>query len=156
MPDYKKATGFIQSRRKQLKESLQTEKDILNLSDNKPIGEEKTEHTPSPVQASNTNVPHNDPVEQNGSNETEAKTGPGRPRRKSSVLRNIIKTIKFDEATNRRLQMLKIDYKFDQQDIIYLAVIEYLDKYFPKGKVKPEDLQHIKQLIADLNEGKNI
>lgn len=151
MPDYKKASGFIQNRRNQLKESLSTEKSILELPNNESVGEERTESVASPIKEPDTNVPHNDLVGQNGPNELEAKNCPGRPRRKSAVLRNIAKSIKFDEATNRRLQMLKIDYKFDQQDIVYLAVLEYLEKYFPKGKAKAEDVQYIKQLMADLN-----
>lgn len=81
----------------------------------------------------------------------EKKAGPGRPRKKPIIKRTNPKTIKFDDATNRRIQMLKIDYKLDQQDVIFLAVQEYLDKYFPKGKASPEDIQDIRRKVAELN-----
>lgn len=79
------------------------------------------------------------------------KAGPGRPRKKPIIKRTNPKTIKFDDATNRRIQMLKVDYKLDQQDVIFLAVQEYLDRYFPKGKATPEDIQDIRRKIGEMN-----
>lgn len=163
MPKYEKAP-FLQQRRKQLESTLDEDRDILN--ENK-IGEGRGEQAESGAsrdlneQASGdallNNIPAADIKNEKSesdiqpSSDGEIKPGPGRPKKESSIVRNISKTIKFDKDTNNRLREVKYNYEFDFQDIVFLAVNEYLDAHFPKGKANKEDLKDIIQKMELLN-----
>lgn len=165
MPKYDQPS-FIKNRREQLKNTLDENRNILNENQ---IGEESRNFSPdnaNPVKSEeivsndilldhNTKQAEEDGREQDPKDDIsfkEKKTiKPGRPKKESSVLRDITKTIKFDKATNNRLREVKYNYEFDFQDIVFLAVNEYLDTHFPKGKAEKEDLKNIMEQIGKLN-----
>lgn len=133
MPEFKK--GNLKDRRKLLEESSNSEQRI-NLEADIIMPEEQIEYMPVTPKKSEIG-------------EKEVR-GVGRPK-KRGTLRNIPKTTKVDVQTDRTLQLLRIDYGFDMQDILFLAIQEYCANHFPGGKAQAEDLQKIKRLIAELN-----
>ena len=140
MPEFKKGDGgFLNERRKQIKGSLNPEQEIMNLDTEISVPEEQVEQTLIVSEKNEIIIPVEKGIR-----------GVGRPKKKG-ILRNIPKTTKLDKQTERNLQLLKIDYKLDQQDVIFLAIQEYYNAHFPKGKAKSEDLQIIRKQIDELN-----
>lgn len=136
MVDFKKPKSFMAQRREQMNSAANLDESFLeNIPTHEEMGE--SPNTTSEVAS----VPA-------------TKNAVGRPRKTPRIIRNNPKTTKFDDDTNRRLQLLKVDYKLDQQDIIFLAVQEYLNSYFPKGKASTEDLKRIRLQVAELNGNK--
>lgn len=171
MPKYEKAP-FLQQRRKQLESTLPEDRDILNENQigegrGEIAGSESSQNLNEQVSEDMrlNNVPVDDTKEGKialekdenlefdiqTSSEGKIKPGPGRPKKESSIVRNICKTTRFDKDTNNRLREVKYNYEFDFQDIVYLAVNEYLDVHFPKGKANKEDLIDITQKMEMLN-----
>lgn len=172
MPKYEKA-GFLKDRREQLKNTLDEERDILNENE---VGEGRGEATGSePTQDLNkigsNDIPLNSTVSDNNSKEEdpaletdkeqelaeqhsskgERRKGPGKPKKESSIVRDMSKCIKFDKETSNRLKEVKYNYDFDFQDVVFLAVNEYLDTHFPKGRANKEDLKEIIRKMEMLN-----
>lgn len=133
MPEFKK--GNLSARRKLLEESASSEQNI-NFETEIAMPEEQIEQmsvTPKKSEIGEKEV-----------------RGVGRPKKKG-ILRNIPKTTKVDAQTDRFLQLLKIDYGLDMQDVLFLAIQEYCANHFPDGKAQIEDLKKIKRLVAELN-----
>lgn len=137
--------GDFQSRRRQINETIIDDVDV-ELNAEKKAAKEKEKNVQSRVVETPENIP---------SQTTQAATQMGgkkmgRPRKMTALNLNNPKTIKFDDVVNRRLLMIKVDYKIDLKDIVYLATVEYLDKHFPGGEASEKDIAKIKKQISEI------
>lgn len=159
MPNYKQAPIALQKRREQLKQSLDESRDILPDETVKNI--HVTDVSQKPQDSfEETKIDEKNEVGE-GRGEAEEENGPenrskpiaklGRPKKQTSIIRDMPRTIKFDKTIYNKLREVKYNYEFDFQDIVFLAVKEYLDNHFPKGKAGKEDLKNIIQQIEELN-----
>lgn len=66
---------------------------------------------------------------------------------KKKVIR---KTIAIEEDVFMQLQLLKVYYRLDHQDVIAIAVKEFLKRHTADGRIKDADLNSVMKMVKEL------
>lgn len=142
MVDFKKSKSgsFMQKRKREL-ENVNTGTDLDDFT--------------APVAAAHTAAPRQEetgpevPAEKENriAGETAKSGGEPAPEKKKNVLR---KTVAIDEDIFTRLQLIKAYHRIDHQDIIILALSEFLEAHTDNGRIKESDIESILNKVKDL------
>lgn len=62
----------------------------------------------------------------------------------------IRKTIAIEEDVFMQLQLLKVYYRLDHQDVIAIAVKEFLKRHTADGRIKDADLNSVMKMVKEL------
>lgn len=121
---------------------------------------EVQEQTEAGVQAAGEAVPENNPgpkpTAEKGGGATESKKDDKKEDEKESVKDDkkekkvIRKTIAIEEDVFMQLQLLKVYYRLDHQDVIAIAVKEFLKRHTADGRIKDADLNSVMKMVKEL------
>lgn len=59
-------------------------------------------------------------------------------------------TVAFKESTLKQIRLIKVNYGFDQQDIIELALEDFLKEHFIDDKTSNREIKEIEERIKEL------
>lgn len=59
-------------------------------------------------------------------------------------------TVAFKENTLKQIRLIKVNYGFDQQDIIELALEDFLKEHFIDDKTSNREIKEIEERIKEL------
>lgn len=152
MPSYKPAPVSLKNRREEIKKSLDEERDILNEKEPERESLVAPEASDSMMKTQNDASPRTETKneeDENKSSDTVRKVG--RPKKDTSIIRDISVSIKFNKESIYRLREIKLNYEINMQDLGFIAINEYIDRHFPKGKATKEDLKDILEKVEALN-----
>lgn len=104
--------------------------------------------TEAVVQAAGEAVPENKPepkpTAEKGGGATDSKED---DKKEKKVIR---KTIAIEEEVFMQLQLLKVYYRLDHQDVIAIAVKEFLKRHTADGRIKDSDLNSVMKMVKEL------
>lgn len=101
-------------------------------------------------------LPMNRPVSREEGNKTEGSSpdqagesgkGRGVTEKKKVIIR---KTIAIEEDVFMQLQLLKAYHRLDHQDVIAVAVKEFLKRHTDGGRIKESDMKGIMKMVDEL------
>lgn len=125
---------------------------------------EVQEQTEAGVQAAGEAAPENNPepkpTAEKGGGATESKNDDRKEDEKESgkddkkddkkEKKVIRKTIAIEEDVFMQLQLLKVYYRLDHQDVIAIAVKEFLKRHTADGRIKDADLNSVMKMVKEL------
>lgn len=94
------------------------------------------------------NNPEPKPVAEKGGEATENKKEDEKEDKKEKKV--IRKTIAIEEDVFMQLQLLKVYYRLDHQDVIAIAVKEFLKRHTADGRIKDADLNSVMKMVKEL------
>lgn len=116
--------------------------------------------TEAGVQAAGEAVPENNPepnpTAEKGGGATESKKDDRKEDEKENgkddkkEKKVIRKTIAIEEDVFMQLQLLKVYYRLDHQDVIAIAVKEFLKRHTADGRIKDADLNSVMKMVKEL------
>lgn len=108
--------------------------------------------TETGIQAAGEAVPENNPepklTAEKGGVATENKKEDEKEHKKEKKV--IRKTIAIEEDVFMQLQLLKVYYRLDHQDVIAIAVKEFLKCHTADGHIKDADLNSVMKMVKEL------
>lgn len=102
------------------------------------------------------NNPEPKPTAEKGGGATESKKDDRKEDEKESGNNDkkekkvIRKTIAIEEDVFMQLQLLKVYYRLDHQDVIAIAVKEFLKRHTADGRIKDADLNSVMKMVKEL------
>lgn len=102
------------------------------------------------------NNPEPEPTAEKGGGATESKKDDRKEDEKESgkddkkEKKVIRKTIAIEEDVFMQLQLLKVYYRLDHQDVIAIAVKEFLKRHTADGRIKDADLNSVMKMVKEL------
>lgn len=137
--------GEVQEQTVQTEVRVQTENQALAEAEVQTAGEAIPENNPEPK-----------PTAEKGGGATESKKddskedekGSGKDDKKGKKV--IRKTIAIEEDVFMQLQLLKVYYRLDHQDVIAIAVKEFLKRHTADGRIKDADLNSVMKMVKEL------
>lgn len=94
------------------------------------------------------NNPEPKPIAEKGGGATENKKEDEKDDKKEKKV--IRKTIAIEEEVFMQLQLLKVYYRLDHQDVIAIAVKEFLKRHTADGRIKDADLNSVMKMVKEL------
>ena len=129
--------GEVQEQTEQTEVRVQTETQTLNEAVVQAAGEAVPKNNPEPK-----------PVAEKGGGATEnEKEDEKEDKKEKKVIR---KTIAIEEDVFMQLQLLKVYYRLDHQDVIAIAVKEFLKRHTADGRIKDADLNSVMKMVKEL------
>lgn len=108
--------------------------------------------TEAGVQTAGEAIPENNPepkpTAEKGGGATESKKDDRKEDKKEKKV--IRKTIAIEEDVFMQLQLLKVYYRLDHQDVIAIAVKEFLKRHTADGRIKDADLNSVMKMVKEL------
>lgn len=126
--------------------------------------QEQAVQTEAVVQTAGEAVPENKPepkptIEKGGGatesknddrKEDEKESGKDDKKEDKKEKKVIRKTIAIEEDVFMQLQLLKVYYRLDHQDVIAIAVKEFLKRHTADGRIKDADLNSVMKMVKEL------
>jgi len=112
--------------------------------------------TEAGVQTAGEAIPENNPepkpTAEKGGGATESKKDDKKEDEKENKKEKkvIRKTIAIEEDVFMQLQLLKVYYRLDHQDVIAIAVKEFLKRHTADGRIKDADLNSVMKMVKEL------
>lgn len=137
--------GEVQEQTVQTEVRVQTETQTLAEAEVQTAGEAAPENKPEPK-----------PTAEKGGGATESKKDDKKEDEKESgkddkkEKKVIRKTIAIEEDVFMQLQLLKVYYRLDHQDVIAIAVKEFLKRHTADGRIKDADLNSVMKMVKEL------
>lgn len=137
--------GEVQEQMVQTVVRVQTENQALAEAEVQAAGKAAPENNPEPK-----------PTAEKGGEATESKNDDKKEDEKESGKENkkekkvIRKTIAIEEDVFMQLQLLKVYYRLDHQDVIAIAVKEFLKRHTADGRIKDADLNSVMKMVKEL------
>lgn len=137
--------GEVQEQTVQTEVRVQTDTQTQAEAVVQTVGEAVPENNPEPK-----------PTAEKGGGATESKKddrkedekGSGKDDKKEKKV--IRKTIAIEEDVFMQLQLLKVYYRLDHQDVIAIAVKEFLKRHTADGRIKDADLNSVMKMVKEL------
>lgn len=153
MPKFEKnKSSFMEKRKKELENSA-TDMDLEDftspLNVRKPDNKGNEESGSAPVSATEQNLPKESESKDTSVTDQESVSGKsgGEPEKKKAIIR---KTIAIEEDVFMQLQLLKAYHRLDHQDVIAMAVKEFLKRHTENGRIKDSDLKSVMKMAGEL------
>ena len=135
----------VQEQTVQTEVRVQTDTQTQTEAGAQTVGEAVPENNPEPK-----------PTAEKGGGATESKKddskedekGSGKDDKKEKKV--IRKTIAIEEDVFMQLQLLKVYYRLDHQDVIAIAVKEFLKRHTADGRIKDADLNSVMKMVKEL------
>lgn len=135
----------VQEQTVQTEVRVQTDTQTQTGAGAQTVGEAVPENNPEPK-----------PTAEKGGGATESKKddskedekGSGKDDKKEKKV--IRKTIAIEEDVFMQLQLLKVYYRLDHQDVIAIAVKEFLKRHTADGRIKDADLNSVMKMVKEL------
>lgn len=125
--------GEVQEQTEQTEVRVQTDTQTQTEAGVQTAGEAAPENNPKP-----------NPTAEKGGGATESKED---DKKEKKVIR---KTIAIEEEVFMQLQLLKVYYRLDHQDVIAIAVKEFLKRHTADGRIKDSDLNSVMKMVKEL------
>ena len=129
--------GEVQEQTVQTEVRVQTDTQTQTEAGVQTAGEAAPENNPEPK-----------PTAEKGGGATENKKEDEKDDKKEKKV--IRKTIAIEEDVFMQLQLLKVYYRLDHQDVIAIAVKEFLKRHTADGRIKDADLNSVMKMVKEL------
>lgn len=153
MPKFEKnKSSFMEKRKKELENvatGMEMEDFTSPLNVRKPDNKGDEESGSAPVSSTEQNLPKESERKDTSAADQEPvseKSG-GEPEKKKAIIR---KTIAIEEDVFMQLQLLKAYHRLDHQDVIAMAVKEFLKRHTENGRIKDSDLKSVMKMAGEL------
>lgn len=153
MPKFEKnKPSFMEKRKKELENAatdMEMEDFTSPLNVRKPDNKGDEESGSAPVSSTEQNLPKESERKDTSAADQEPvseKSG-GEPEKKKAIIR---KTIAIEEDVFMQLQLLKAYHRLDHQDVIAMAVKEFLKRHTENGRIKDSDLKSVMKMAGEL------
>lgn len=153
MPKFEKnKPSFMEKRKKELENAatdMEMEDFTSPLNVRKPDNKGDEESGNAEVSATEQNLPKESESKDISVNNQESVSGKsgGEPEKKKAIIR---KTIAIEEDVFMQLQLLKAYHRLDHQDVIAMAVKEFLKRHTENGRIKDSDLKSVMKMAGEL------
>ena len=127
----------VQEQTVQTEVRVQTDTQTQTEAGAQTVGEAVPENNPEPK-----------PTAEKGGGATESKKDDSKEDEKGKKV--IRKTIAIEEDVFMQLQLLKVYYRLDHQDVIAIAVKEFLKRHTADGRIKDADLNSVMKMVKEL------
>lgn len=153
MPKFEKnKPSFMEKRKKELENAatdMEMEDFTSPLNVRKPDDKGNEESGSAPVSSTEQNLPKESERKETSAADQEPvseKSG-GETEKKKAIIR---KTIAIEEDVFMQLQLLKAYHRLDHQDVIAMAVKEFLKRHTENGRIKDSDLKLVMKMAGEL------
>lgn len=153
MPKFEKnKPSFMEKRKKELENSatdMEMEDFTSPLNVRKPYDKGNEESGSAPVSSTEQDLPKERESKDTSVTNQEPVSGKGggEPEKKKAIIR---KTIAIEEDVFMQLQLLKAYHRLDHQDVIAMAVKEFLKRHTENGRIKDSDLKSVMKMAGEL------
>lgn len=153
MPKFEKnKPSFMEKRKKELENAatgMEMEDFTSPLNVRKPDDKGNEESGSAPVSSTEQNLPKESERKETSAANQEPVSGKigGEPEKKKAIIR---KTIAIEEDVFMQLQLLKAYHRLDHQDVIAMAVKEFLKRHTENGRIKDSDLKSVMKMAGEL------
>lgn len=131
----------VQEQTVQTEVRVQTDTQTQTEAEVQTVGEAAPENKPEPKPTAEKGG-----VATESKKEDENKSGKD-DKKEKKVIR---KTIAIEEDVFMQLQLLKVYYRLDHQDVIAIAVKEFLKRHTADGRIKDADLNSVMKMVKEL------
>lgn len=148
----KNKSSFMEKRKKELENvatGMEMEDFTSPLNVRKPDNKGDEESGRAPASSTEQNLPKESERKETSAADQEPiseKSG-GEPEKKKAIIR---KTIAIEEDVFMQLQLLKAYHRLDHQDVIAMAVKEFLKRHTENGRIKDSDLKSVMKMAGEL------
>lgn len=129
--------GEVQEQIEQTEVQVQTDTQAQTEAGVQTAGEAVHENNPEPKPT----------IEKDGGATESKKDDRKEDKKEKKVIR---KTIAIEEDVFMQLQLLKVYYRLDHQDVIAIAVKEFLKRHTADGRIKDADLNSVMKMVKEL------
>ena len=134
-------SSFMEKRKKELENSgAGMEMEDFTSPMNQPVRKPEENESPSLPEENKTEKPAPKPSRESDKGREEAE-------KKKTIIR---KTIAIEEDVFMQLQLLKAYHRLDHQDVIAVAVKEFLKRHTENGRIKETDIKSITKMVDEL------
>lgn len=153
MPKFEKnKPSFMEKRKKELENAatgMEMEDFTSPLNVRKPDDKGNEESVSASDPATEKNLPKERESKDTSVTDQESVSGKGggEPEKKKAIIR---KTIAIEEDVFMQLQLLKAYHRLDHQDVIAMAVKEFLKRHTENGRIKESDLKSVMKMAGEL------
>lgn len=153
MPKFEKnKPSFMEKRKKELENAatdMEMEDFTSPLNVRKPDDKGNEESVSALDPATEKNLPKERESKDISVNNQESVSGKSgeEPEKKKAIIR---KTIAIEEDVFMQLQLLKAYHRLDHQDVIAMAVKEFLKRHTENGRIKDSDLKSVMKMAGEL------
>ena len=141
--------GEVQEQTVQTEVRVQTENQALAEAEVQTAGEAAPENNPEPKLTAEKGGGATE-SKKDDRKEDEKESGKDDKKDDKKEKKVIRKTIAIEEDVFMQLQLLKVYYRLDHQDVIAIAVKEFLKRHTADGRIKDAELNSVMKMVKEL------